>query len=381
MANKFSSSCLEILKLLKKRRNVLLSGPPGTGKSRLLSEVAQAFLTNPIETVPTNSPLHDPNSDIAIPKDIEVEVDTALQSVWPASQRSDRKVFRTAFHQNSKNREFLTGLMPLTNGQSGFKVVTGSLYKASEHAKLPTGASLLIIDEINRGPAVQIFGGSIVAIEPEKRLADDNSIRAETQCFEIIDPTTGEIVEYALPEHLYILAAMNQADASVEPLDVAFLRRWAPYRLEPNMDILRKHFSIGSVTDPIPSTPADPTQVLELGTRAWEAINRRIRLGKGPEFQIGHGIFFSGEQQIPTTVDEALSYMVEIWGFLRSHIEEVFFGDLIGIASAMNVIGGPSYHPIKLEESTFADEPRLELVGPSVVNTSNIYDILRAVVG
>lgn len=381
MANNFSSSCLEILNLLKKRRNVLLSGPPGTGKSRLLGEVAQAFLTDPVVTEPVVSPIHDPNSAIAIPREITADIDAALQSVWPATKRINRSVFRTAFHQNSKNREFVTGLMPLTNGQSGFKVVKGSLYKASEHAKLSNGASLLIIDEINRGPAVQIFGGSIVSIEPEKRLAEDNSIRIQTQSFEIIDPATGEIVEYALPEHLYILAAMNQADASVEPLDVAFLRRWAPYRLEPSILVLRNYFDLTTVTDPIPLAPEDAKQVLELGTRAWEAINNRIRIGRGPQFQLGHGIFFSGEQGILTTVNGALTEMVEVWGFLQSHIEEVFFGDLRGIASTMNVIGGPDYHPYKLVEATFADEPRLELVGPPVVNITNIYDILRSVVG
>ena len=33
----------DILNLLESRRNVLLAGPPGTGKSRLLSEVASLF--------------------------------------------------------------------------------------------------------------------------------------------------------------------------------------------------------------------------------------------------------------------------------------------------------------------------------------------------
>ncbi|WMT42272.1 AAA family ATPase [Paenibacillus sp. D2_2] len=379
MANSYSTECLEILDLLKRRRNVLLSGAPGTGKSRLLGEVAEAFVTNPIVFAPTSLPIHDPSSVIAIPREIEEEVDTALQSVWPGTNRNDRKVYRTAFHQNSKNREFITGLMPLTNGQSGFRVVKGSLYRASEYAKLPNGASLLIIDEINRGPAVQVFGGSIVSIEPEKRLAEDNSIRTQTQSFEIIDPVSGDIIEYALPEHLYILAAMNQADASVEPLDVAFLRRWAPYRLVPNSTVLRKYYSV-STTNPIPTTPLDEKQVMDLGIRAWEEINKQIRLGRGPEFQLGHGIFLSSGS-IPNTIDEALLEMVHIWETLKTHVEEVFFGDLRGIASAINVIGGPTYHPYKLVESTFADEPRLELVGPAVVNVGNIYDILRAVVG
>lgn len=54
-----------------------------------------------------------------------------------------------------------------------------------------------------------------------------------TQFFEIINPVDGQMIEYAFSPNLYILAAMNQADASVAPLDVAFMRRWQSYKLTP----------------------------------------------------------------------------------------------------------------------------------------------------
>jgi 5-methylcytosine-specific restriction protein B len=85
-----------------------------------------------------------------------------------------------------------------------------------------------------------------VAIESDKRFAADGSRRAETQFFEILDPVSGDVIEYALPHDLYILAAMNQADASVEPLDVAFLRRWEPLRLEPDEKTLRAYYGLGA---------------------------------------------------------------------------------------------------------------------------------------
>jgi 5-methylcytosine-specific restriction protein B len=78
---------------------------------------------------------------------------------------------------------------------------------------------------------VQVFGGAIVAIESDKRLASDGAKLAETQFFEMLDPVSGDVIEYALPHDLYILAAMNQADASVEPLDnrvLASLGTYAP---------------------------------------------------------------------------------------------------------------------------------------------------------
>ncbi|MCX7595481.1 MAG: AAA family ATPase, partial [Fischerella sp.] len=359
MAINCTKECMDILKLLKTRKNVIISGSPGTGKSRLLNEVAKAFETAPIAPVHAHTPVHIPDAEIVIPE-VPPAVDEDLiyfQSIWPANSRTNRKVFRTTFHQNSKNRDFITGVVPKIN-DSGFKVVQGILYRASEHAKLNDGAALLIIDEINRGPAVQVFGGSIVAIEPDKRLADDNSRKLETQFFEIIDPN-GDIIEYALPNHLYILAAMNQADASVEPMDVAFLRRWASYQLKPDPAILRKHFSI-TATDPVPLVPTTVTHVYEASVLAWEAINSRIRIGRGPEFQLGHGIFLTYGDTPASDVPNALEEIVQVWNTIYTHVEEVFFGDLRGIAAVLNIKAGQTNHPYVLKETTFADEPRLE---------------------
>lgn len=382
MAPNFSKSCYEVLELLKKRKNVLISGAPGTGKSSLLGEIARAFETSPVATVSAPAPVHVPGASVAIPAELPAEVDTALQSSWPASHRTNRKVFRTAFHQNYKYREFLTGLVPDIRDTGKFKIITGVLYEASEHAKSDDGAALLIIDEINRGPAVQVFGGSIVAIEPDKRLNEDNTPLGETQFFQITDPATGSYVEYALPEHLYIVAAMNQADASVEPLDVAFLRRWAPYHISFDSKVLRDFFGLGaSSSDPLPAAPEDVKQVYEAAIRALETINNKIKLGRGAEFQLGHGIFLTGRPALETDIAAAKIFVAEIWQYIQAHVEEVFFGDIRGVAATLNALGTPPSHPFKLMETTFADEPRLELRGPERIDADNIYELLTSIIG
>ena len=371
-----SDDCKQALKLLSRSRNVLVSGPPGTGKSTLLAEVALAFETG-FGVAPAGGPPQlNPVGGIPIPP-----AAGAIKDI-PAPTKMDRKVFRTVFHQNSKYRDFVSGITPAVNKQAGtpdFTIVKGTLYRASEHAKGVNGAALLIIDEINRGPAVQAFGGAIVAMESDKRLAPDGARRAETQFFEMLDPISGDVIEYALPHDLYILAAMNQADASVEPLDVAFLRRWEPLRLEPDEEALRTFYGLGAKSaNPLPDVPTSVSDALEASVSAWVAVNAQIALGRGPEFQIGHGVLMSNVKPQTLALNEALGTLCVGWAKVRAHVEEVFFGDTRGIAAALNALDGPVFNPFKLTETTFADDLRFLLEGPKNFAENNIYAALRA---
>lgn len=400
MDDSISPDCLHTLALLARSRNVLLTGAPGTGKSKLLGEVSLAFesafgvvqttpqsvsLTPPNTTLPNLNPLNGIPIPYIAPQpsisSVPSIVDSLVKKV-PAPTKSNRKVFRTVFHQNSKYRDFVSGITPSVNklaGEPDFAIVKGTLYRASEHANGTDAASLLIIDEINRGPAVQIFGGAIVAIEPDKRLATDGSKRTETQFFEILDPVTSNVIEYALPADLYILAAMNQADASVEPLDVAFLRRWEPLRLEPDETTLRSFYGLGEKSeDNLPDAAKDVDDALEASVRAWVAINEQISFGRGPDYQIGHGVLMTNESPQGFSLQEVLANLCVGWSKIRAHVEEVFFGDIRGIAAALNALDGPSCNPFNLAEMYFADDLRFRLDGPTNFSEDVIYDALKA---
>ncbi|MGU3420822.1 AAA family ATPase [Methylobacterium sp. D54C] len=364
-----------MLELLSARHNVLLAGAPATGKSRLLAEVAAFFQAG----APTRSvtPIYTRSGAAAIRR--PQAPSTTL--VIPSPSRTDRKVFRTTLHQGSKNRDFITGIVPNLGAGAAtqFKVHEGILYRASEHALTSDGASLLIVDEINRGPAVQVFGGAIVAMEGEKRLAPDGSRRPETQSFELLDPASGNYREYAFPHHLYILAAMNQADVSVEPLDVAFLRRWAPFPMEPDANVLRAHFKLQPGAPAPPATPATATDAYEAAVRAWAAVNDRIALGRGPEFRIGHGVLMSAGAPA-TTVDGALDHLAIAWRSVKAHVDEAFFGDIRGAATVLNAGEDGSSRPYRLEQRQFGEMPRAMLVGPTAPGRAEIYRILLSVV-
>lgn len=378
MTSGYSADCDAALGLLARSRNVLISGPPGTGKSKLLAEVANAFagMASPPSA---GGPVHHAATGVigAAPASI-------ANPNMPAPAKAIRKVFRTVFHQNSKYREFVTGLAPSVSvaaGKADFRVMEGTLYRASEHAKQPDGASLLIIDEINRGPAVQVFGGAIVAMESDKRLDPGGVSRVETQFFELLDPKTGDIIEYALPHDLYILAAMNQADASVEPLDVAFLRRWEPMKLEPDEQTLRAFYGLPAAAGSLPPTPAHTNDALEASVRAWKTVNQQISIGRGSEFQIGHGVLMADVKPNTLGLPEALAFLCVGWSKVRAHVEEVFFGDLRGVATTLNAMGTASHNPFALEETQFADEIRYRLTGPMNLTAATIYDALRAFAG
>lgn len=350
----------EILELLESRRNVILSGPPGTGKSMLLSKVAQLFANRGSGSTPR----YDPDSDIPIPPSSAPDLPGEIGKV------KNRAVFRTVLHQSSKYRDFLTGMMPDVRAgkpAGSFRITEGVLYRASEYAKNPDSAALLIIDEINRGPTVQVFGGAIVAMEAEKRLGSDGKPTKDTQYFDLLNPADGDLVEYAFPSKLYILAAMNQADVSVEPLDVAFLRRWAPLNLEPSTAILRTHFGLPvSPSGELPETPSKPEDVFEASVRAFEAVNARIALGRAPEFRIGHGVLMASAAK-PASVDEALAHFSTCWRMIKTHIDEAFFGDVRGMAIVLNADQGLASNPYTLEETTFGDAPRAQISGPSML--------------
>ena len=165
----------------------------------------------------------------------------------------------------------------------------------------------------------------------------------------------------------------------MEPLDVAFLRRWEPLRLEPDEEALRTFYGLGAKSaNPLPDVPTSVSDALEASVSAWVAVNAQIALGRGPEFQIGHGVLMSNVKPQTLALNEALGTLCVGWAKVRAHVEEVFFGDTRGIAAALNALDGPVFNPFKLTETTFADDLRFLLEGPKNFAENNIYAALRA---
>lgn len=363
-----SPLAVQTLRLLRDHHNVLLTGPPATGKSRLIGEVRWAFqFVAPIgysDVGPTPFPRRPPAD---LPSDIED---------WlPSPERGKRGVFSEVFHPNSKHRDFVGGISPRLDGSGGFQVVEGSLIRANKFAD--EGASLLVIDEINRGPAVQLFGETIAAIETDKRRRPTGEIDPKrTALFPLLQPD-GSSAESTLSHHLYLLGAMNQADTSVEPLDVAFQRRWHVLALRPDRDALGRHFGI-DVTETAP-LPAELTvrSLYLTSVRAWEAVNDRLSISRGFDYQVGHGVFMHDKAPM-ATVDEAARYLQHCWDRIFAHVGEVFFGEPRTVGAVLG-IGEGGRHPWKLEERTFAGEPAPRLIAPTPEDVLELQQLLFAI--
>lgn len=148
------------------------------------------------------------------------------------SSFSNDKIFRTTFHPDYSNTDFVGQVRPIKNGSSlDYKLIPGpftqALYLAYKH---PNNNVALVIEEINRGNAAAIFGDLFQLLD---RDVDGNSE------YEINNET---IISYLaergifkntirIPSNMFLFATMNTSDQNVFKLDTAFKRRWEFLRL------------------------------------------------------------------------------------------------------------------------------------------------------
>jgi 5-methylcytosine-specific restriction endonuclease McrBC GTP-binding regulatory subunit McrB len=164
---------------------------------------------------------------------------------------------------------------------------------------------VLIIDEINRGNIPAIFGELITLIEPSKRVGNEESLRLTL-------PLSGE--DFGVPSNLHILGTMNTADRSVESLDVALRRRFSfePMYPNPNLSLISE---------------LDGINCSEL----LKSMNKRIKVLKGDDFQIGHS-YFIGLEKSSELVGVFTNKIIPL-------LLEYFFDDL----EKIQMILGPSF--------------------------------------
>ena len=161
---------------------IILSGPPGTGKSWYAQQIA-----------------------------------VALSGTWDT-------VRSVQFHPSYQYEDFVFGYTPKEGG--GFALHPKEFARiCKDAAATPDDTHVLIIDEISRSDVVRVFGEALTYIEVDKR----------DQPFQL---ASGQ--EMSVPKNLVLIGTMNPWDKGVDELDIALERRFAQIDIEPSADVLRR---------------------------------------------------------------------------------------------------------------------------------------------
>lgn len=287
-----------VIAMLEENPNLLLTGPPGTGKSVLLDQVAK-YIENP-------------GSGLAFDPDLN---HTAVFEDPAASVPG--KTRTVIFHPSYSYDNLVLGLMPVPAEHGvDVKISPGPLLNLAHYASGGGNRALLILDEFNRGNAAAILGDALALLDRDKR----GLATIDLPYGELPIDVPGEFSasgstrvssRFTLPPNLWIIAAMNSSDRSVAPLDAALRRRFSIVEMPPDYDILARH--IGASNDPGYEKPFDewePGIVSALAVDLLKSINLRIEAVLGLDFRLGHSNFWHVGG---STTPEAFLTLVTAW--------------------------------------------------------------------
>ena len=176
----FEEDYSRLVGLLRNKKNIILQGAPGVGKTYAAKRLAYSVMGV---------------------KDVE-------------------RVMMVQFHQSYSYEDFIMGFRP---SATGFELKKGAFYNFCKKAEIDSDNEyFFIIDEINRGNLSKIFGELFMLIENDKRGNALQLLYSDEK--------------FAVPKNVYIIGMMNTADRSLAMLDYALRRRFAFFDIKPGFE-------------------------------------------------------------------------------------------------------------------------------------------------
>lgn len=246
----------KLVRLLTRKKNVILQGSPGTGKTYAAERLA-----------------------------------------WSLMGEKDRqRVQMIQFHQSSSYEEFIYGYKPTSDG--GFELKAGVFVNFCDKAALdPNKSYFFIIDEINRANISKVFGELLMLIEADKR--------GESLTLAIADR------QFAVPDNVYILGMMNTADRGLALIDYALRRRFAFFEMEPAIN------TPGFSSFAKARNNEKLLNLIDAAAKLNETIAADDALGRG--FRIGHSYFClpgnATDDDVASIVDFEIAPLLEEYWF------------------------------------------------------------------
>ncbi len=214
-------------KLIENKKNLILQGAPGIGKTFISKRLAYSLI----------------------------------------GSKDEERVMMVQFHQSYSYEDFVMGYRPTDDG---FELKNGSFYifckKAIDDSE---NKYYFIIDEINRGNLSKIFGELFMLIENDKRGEKVQLLYSNE--------------EFYIPDNLYIIGLMNTADRSIAMIDYALRRRFAFFDLKPGFS------SSGFIHYQNEVDNSSFNNLIDVMKDLNNAIEDDETLGEG--FRIGHSFF------------------------------------------------------------------------------------------
>ncbi|MET3984352.1 AAA family ATPase [Streptomyces sp. PvR034] len=271
---------LRVVSALEHRGQVILHGPPGTGKTRLALSVALA-LAGRAEAI--GAPAQERSAAVS-----------ALLTAPAGTTAADGHVSAVSmvtFHPSYGYEDFVQGFKPdLASDGAGLnlQLQDGLFLRICKAAALaPDRTFLLIVDEINRGDLPRILGELVTLLEMDKRGVP------------VTLATNGQ--QFHVPPNVRIIGTMNTADRSVGHMDAAVRRRFGFVEVAPDSDVV-----------------AGAAGPLDLAV-FFEGLNARISRELGPDHRVGHAYLLRDNNPLTTEEEFADTFYHDIVPLVEDH--------------------------------------------------------------